>query len=252
MKGVEKSESVVGPLGVGTVPPLEVQCEAFSGSLAMLFQSVRQHKVDLMGVPLVPICQAYYAYILDHCGEDLELAASALVALSYLLEKKASLLLPSPEQAEPEMPEDGGDFEYVPTIQEFELAMSELQSWHESRSHNFFRGPSSEVVYELPYDLSEVTSGDLARALERLLRRAVPEKPEILGKPRRSLADQMTLVARELPLEFALLENIVVGEFTRSEIVWWFLALLELIRLGQARVKVEGEEVFFARAEGRA
>jgi segregation and condensation protein A len=218
----------------------------------MLFQSVRQHKVDLMGVPLVPICQAYYAYILDHCGEDLELAASALVALSYLLEKKASLLLPSPEQDEPEMPEEGGDFEYVPTIQEFELAMSELQSWHESRSHNFFRGPSSEVVYELPYDLSEVTSGDLARALERLLRRAVPEKPEILGKPRRSLADQMTLVARELPIEFALLENIVVGEFTRSEIVWWFLALLELIRLGQARVKVEGEEVFFARAEGRA
>jgi hypothetical protein len=62
----------------------------------------------------------------------------------------------------------------------------------------------------------------------------------------------MTLVARELPIEFALLENIVVGEFTRSEIVWWFLALLELIRLGQARVKVEGEEVFFARAEGRA
>jgi segregation and condensation protein A len=218
----------------------------------MLFQSVRQHKVDLMGVPLVPICQAYYAYILDHCGEDLELAASALVALSYLLDKKASLLLPSPEQDEPEMPEEGGDFEYVPTIQEFELAMSELQSWHESRSHNFFRGPSSEVVYELPYDLSEVTSGDLARALERLLRRAVPEKPEILGKPRRSLADQMTLVARELPIEFALLENIVVGEFTRSEIVWWFLALLELIRLGQARVKVEGEEVFFARAEGRA
>ena len=38
-----------------------------------------------------------------------------------------------------------------------------------------------------------------------------------------------------------------VGEYTRTDAVYWFLALLELIRLGAATVKLDGEEVLFAK-----
>ena len=57
----------------------------------------------------------------------------------------------------------------------------------------------------------------------------------------------MVIVLKALPGEFQTLDEIVTGEFTRSEVVWWFLALLELIRLGQALVKIEEGEVRFAR-----
>jgi hypothetical protein len=41
-----------------------------------------------------------------------------------------------------------------------------------------------------------------------------------------------------------------VGDFTRSEVVWWFLALLELIRLGQARVDLKDGDVRFKSHQG--
>ena len=245
MKLAESSAPVVGPLGIAHEPPISIECDAFSGSLGLLLQSVKNHKVDLLGVPMLPICEAYFAYVLQTTEHDLDQAAAALAALAYLLERKAWMLIPIPED------EPSGDdllepFEYDPTIHEFGPAIAALWHAHEERESHYFRSAGDEALYEVPFDLSEVSSGDLARALERLLRRAVPEKPEILSKPRRSLADQMVIVAKTLPDAYKPLDEIVEGEFTRSEAVWWFLALLELIRLGRAKVALMDGEVMFA------
>ena len=113
------------------------------------------------------------------------------------------------------------------------------------REQIFFRTIEGAAAYELPIDTETVTTADLARALEFLLARAVPDPIEPLGRPRRSLSEQMGIVLRALPREPATLDQIVTGEFTRAEVVWWFLALLELIRLGQATVVLrEGEPAF--------
>ncbi|MBC8065627.1 MAG: hypothetical protein H7Y17_12410, partial [Chlorobia bacterium] len=96
-----------------------------------------------------------------------------------------------------------------------------------------------------------VSGGDLAKALEKLLRRAAPESIKPLGKPRKSLSDQMRVVLHALSNEWRSLEDMVEDPFTRSEAVYWFLALLELVRLGQAAAQVEGEDVVFARANSK-
>jgi segregation and condensation protein A len=225
---------------------IEIECPAFTGPLAMLFECVRKHKVDLLGVPLQPICEAYFRYVLDHSLEDLDRAAAALVALCYLLERKAHLLIPAPEVEMDELPYEDGEWEYEPSLHEFVPAIEALRMCESERDQHYYRSGASEALYEMPYELKDVTPGDLARAFERLLKRAVPEKPEILSKPRRSLADQMDIVAAALPTEFTPLDQIITDPFTVGEAVWWFLALLELIRLGQAEVRVEGEEVLFA------
>ena len=122
--------------------------------------------------------------------------------------------------------------------------------WHEERSQMFFRAPDAgPEPYELPLNLENVSSGDLARALERLLLRAKPEPVRPLGKPRKSLSDQMRIVLHALSESWQSLDDMVEDPFTRSDAVYWFLALLELIRLGQAAAKVEGEAVLFARAK---
>ncbi|MBS1707310.1 MAG: segregation/condensation protein A [Armatimonadetes bacterium] len=237
--------AVVGPLGVTSPPEIHIECEAFQGSLGALFLCVHDHKIDLLDVPMAPICEAYFHYVLATTDTDLEQAAVALAALAYLLERKAWALIPT-EQEEPE--DDALSIAAEPYAHLFEPAVRNLLERREERDLLFFRW--SENVrhpYELPFDTSDVQIGDLAGVLERLLARAVPDTMEPLGKPRRSLAEQMLVVLRALPLEFSSLDSIVVGEFTRSEVVWWFLALLELIRLGQARVRVSEYDVLFAR-----
>ncbi len=229
-------------LGLVAPPPIEIECEVFQGSLATLVKCAQNHKVDLLGVPLMPICEAYLAYLIETAAQDLDAAASALIALAYLLERKAWLLIPT--EAEPEIEEEL-ELE-PPTAQEYTPVIETLRMWHEERELRFFRSGDSDS-YELPFELGSVTPKDLAMALERLLRRAQPEPLEHLGKPRRSLSEQMVIVLRSLQEDWLSLDQLIVGSFTRSEAVWWFLALLELIRLGQAAVRLEEGDVRFAK-----
>src|SRR5579862_9053880 len=86
--------TAIAALGVVAPPPILVQTPTFDGSLGMLFQCVRDQKVDLMEVPLAPICEAYFLYLMQSADVQLDEAAAALIALAYLLERKAWGLLP--------------------------------------------------------------------------------------------------------------------------------------------------------------
>ena len=84
-----KPEEAVSPLGVVSPPPIYVDSPYFSGSLGALFGCVRERKLDLALVPLLPICEAYFSYLLQATFSDLDHRTAALSALAYLLERKA-------------------------------------------------------------------------------------------------------------------------------------------------------------------
>jgi chromatin segregation and condensation protein Rec8/ScpA/Scc1 (kleisin family) len=132
-----------------------------------------------------------------------------------------------------------------PYIDEFKPAIEDLRARAEVREHLFFRSPEGAESYELPIEYTQVSVADLSRALERLIARAKPDDFEAPTKPQRSLSEMMIVVMRALPQDPRPLDEIVTGEFTRSEVVWWFLALLELIRLGQARATLKDGDVLF-------
>ncbi len=241
-----RSDSVTA-LGIIAPPPIRVTTPTFDGSLANLFQCVRERRIELRDVPLLPICEAYFEYLLASPTIHLEEAAAALTALAYLLERKAWAILLSWEQAEIgiegalELPE--------PTVNEFDVAIEALVQWQQERSRQFFRttggGPDP---YEVPYVLDEVALPDLARAFERLLARASPEPIESLARPRKSLAEGMAAVLLALSATPRRLEDLLRPPYTRSDAVLWFLALLELIRLGRVLVTTLDGEALFAQA----
>jgi segregation and condensation protein A len=236
----------VSALGVIAPPPIHVTTPTFDGSLGTLFRCVREHKVQLLEVPLFPICEAYFIYLLKAELRDLDEAAAALAALSYLLERKAWALLPVPEP-EPDLEEAMELPE--PSTHEYDMAIDVLKVWHEERSQQFFRSPEvGPDPYELPYTLGNVSPEDLARAFQKLLRRAQPEEVRPLGKPRKSLSDQMVIVLKAMTNDFQTLDQLITDPFTKSEAVYWFLALLELVRLGQVAVRLTEADVEFARA----
>ena len=232
-------------LGVVAPPPILIQTPTFEGSLATLFRCVRDQKLDLMTIPLGPVCESYFEYLIQSQDAELDEAAAALAVLAYLLERKAWGLLPV-EEEEPEFEES-----LVlpdPTAYEFAEVIDVLKVWQEARSKLFFRAPEAESnVYEIPYTVGDITVGDLARAFERLLRRAQPDSIQLLSKPRKSLQEQMRVVLLTLTEEFRPIESLFVGAYTRSDAVYWFLALLELIRLRLAGVLLAEDEVLFAK-----
>lgn len=240
------AKAAISALGVISPPPIHVQTPTFDGSLGTLFAFVRDSKVDLLDVPLLPICEAYFAYMITARLEDLDEAAAALSALAYLLERKAWMLLPVPDP-EPEYEES---MELIdPTAYQYAAAIEALRIWHEDRQCLFFRSPDAGPdPYELPYTLTNVTPADLALAFDRLLRRAEPEPIAPLNKPRRSLAEHMKVVLGAISTDWHTLESLVPDPFTREEAVYWFLGLLELMRLGQVQARLTDDgDVEFAR-----
>lgn len=241
-----KADLAISALGVVAPPPIHVQSPAFEGSLAMLFNCVREHRVELLDIPLAPICEAYFAYILAAPETGLDEAAAALVALAYLLERKAWLLLPTPE---PE-PEEFDALEPLePTVHEFAAAIEALRLWHAERSSLFFRAPEAgPSPYELPYELEEVSPADLARAFERLMSRAEPELLDPPTRDVRSLVEVIDAVLLAVSDTWRPLELLLPEHYTRTDAVYWFLAILELIRLGQVAVRAsDASGVEFAR-----
>ena len=232
----------IGTFGLAQPPEIHLEFPGFTGSLALLFQCVKDRQLDLLGVPLAPVCEAYLRYVLESADHDLESAAVALAGLAYLIERKAWLLLPVDQE-----PEGDELLEVLqPYIDQFRPAIDDLRNRAEERESLFFRSPDGADAYELPIEYASVTVADLSRALERLLARAKPDEEFDAGtKPQRSLSEMMIVVMRALPDDFKPLDEIVTAEFTRSEVVWWFLALLELIRLGQARVVLKDGDVLF-------
>lgn len=235
----------LGAWGIAQPPPIDIESPGFSGSLAALFQGAHDRRIDLMQVPLLPICQAYFEYLLGFETIDLDESAAAMMALAYLLERKAWGLLPTPD---PE-PDIDDDFTLsLPTAHEYAIAIEALKVWREERERFYFRPlDAAPDPYEVPCALGEVTPSDLARALERLLRKATPMEVGSLSQPRRSLSEQMVVVLGALTKRWARLDDLVPTPFTREDAVYWFLALLELIRLGQAKVQLAEEDVLFAR-----
>lgn len=239
-----RADERLSPLGVIAPPAIHVESPRFTGSLATLFTCVKERKVDLLDVPLFPICEAYFAYLIEAAIEDLDEAAAALAALAYLLERKAWALLPTPE---PEPESDEALELLMPTSHEYKAAIEALREWQEEREKRFFRpqeaGPDP---YELPFVLGNVSINDLARALERVLQRAEPEPVQPLGKPRRSLSEQMSIVLKRLSGDWVGLEQLLDERFTRADAVYSFLAVLELVRLGQISLRLKDDTVQFA------
>jgi chromatin segregation and condensation protein Rec8/ScpA/Scc1 (kleisin family) len=88
----------------------------------------------------------------------------------------------------------------------------------------------------------------LARAFERLMSRAEPELPNPPSRDVRSLAEVIDAVLLAVSDTWRSLDALLPERYTRTDAVYWFLAILELIRLGQVGVRAaEAHGVEFAR-----
>ncbi|MGH2638104.1 MAG: segregation/condensation protein A [Rhabdochlamydiaceae bacterium] len=245
----QETQALVTSLGLVSPPPIHVQCDAFEGTLVALFLCVKDHKINLEEIPLAPICQAYFSYLIQSKDVSLDEAASALAALAYLLERKAWGLLPSSEEP-PEELEIEGNLSLISHIDEFEEVIEVLQVYRSERERLYFRpGSEGTSALQLELEIGEVQASDLASVLQQLLAKALPDltPPELKAGP--SIAEVMAQTLSRLDTSrWSTIGEIMPMVFSKTEAVYIFLALLELIRLGQVAVELNDQkEVLFAR-----
>lgn len=206
------------------------------GSLGWLVGLIRRHRLDLLELQLAPIAEACWEYW-QEVG-DLDEGGDAVAALAYLTERKAERLLAPPDEPETEEPE----LLWTSLPEQYRTAMVNLAGLESHRALLFFRRAAPDMEdYELPLPFGQLDSMRLLLALQSLLERALPlDEQTIPERPHVSIHARMIEIRHALqqynqPTPF---ERFLPVNGNRIEILGYFLAMLELLRLQQVEVEL--------------
>ncbi len=233
---------------------LRVKLASFEGPLDLLLHLIKRDEIDIYDIPIAHITRQYLEMIEAMRLLDLEVAGEFLVMAATLMRIKARLLLP-PSPLEPE--EAGGDprAELVQRLLEYrkfkEVSLT-LREREERRSLVHGRGYAPPVESNEPLPLKPISLFQLIDALRAALTRRGGEVVHEVMLPPVTMEEKMEEIRTALAAGWGQVRFAEVIErcHLRIEIIATFMALLELIRLGEiaARQYEEfGEIWLFAR-----
>lgn len=214
-----------------------VDLEAFHGPLDLLLYLIEKNEVDIYDIPIAKITDQYIDYINVAGHIDLEQIGDFLIIASYLLFLKSKMLLPKHE------PEDKGDDYEADPREELVQRLLEYKKFKEAANYlaevmqednlTFFRSTDFEP------EINEVLVAEVKLLVnaykEVLARMAAQNYTPILEIPVSdvNVTDKMQELLEELynnPLGISL-QDLFAGATSRREVLAYFLALLELMRL---------------------
>jgi segregation and condensation protein A len=229
----------------------KVQLEVFEGPLDLLLYLVKKDEVDIYDISIERITTQYLAYLETFEVLQIEVAGEFLVMAANLLYIKSRTLLPKDQQMpDEEVEEEDPRWELIRQLIEyrkFKEAASHLRDQEERQQALFPRAacldPSLAPIMDENMLLGDVGIFDLINAFQRALKR-LPVK-EIEGEIHEetfTVTDRINhlvnMVDHGVAMRFDELFN---ASSSRSELVVTFLAILELIRMKQFRVRQEAQ-----------
>ena len=239
----------------------KVRVPLFEGPLDLLLHLIRENKIDIYDIPISIITHQYLEYIELLKELDLDIAGEFLVMAATLIHIKSRMLLPIEETADTEELEDPR-LELVQRLlayREFRDASLGLREREEQWSEVMYRAPeanpdldeSEDGSGELP--LFNLNIFDLLMALRKILDR-VPSEIASITKEALSIKDSMAHIIEALRgSEAVRFEDLFEGVASKPHLIITFIALLEAIKIGLARVYQEAEfgQLWVIRPEDR-
>jgi segregation and condensation protein A len=222
---------------------ITVRVESFVGPLDLLLHLCRTNEMDLSKLSLRAITDQYLAHLESVQFQDLETAGSFMVMAATLIYLKSKLLLP----ANPDDPDEMLDEEGEALKRELEERLHEyarvkaLGTWlaeREAEQTLIFGRTTAELPPPEDIPLEDLSMHLLQRAMQRLIEDQKGRVPRQIEPNPLSVLERMSEMLELLRSTWSLLFSSVAGpERLRAEWVVTLLALLELVRLGQARAR---------------
>ncbi len=223
---------------------INIKIPVFEGPFDLLLHLIRENKLDIYDIPIALITGRYLEYIDIMKELNLEIAGEFLVMAATLIHIKSRMLLPPDEQAPPEELEDPR-IELVQRLVEYQRykdAAGNLKIREEEWIRIFHREPiSSEGEEEGELYLFDLGLFDLLDAFKKILDKAPPEVGSIT-KETLTVKDRMSVIMEIIEGQAVVrFEDLFKENVTKIQLIITFVALLELIRLGLARVYQESQ-----------
>ena len=226
-----------------------VSLRQFEGPLDLLLHLITRAKVDIKDIFVSEITEQYLAS-LDGLDElDMDVASEFLTMAATLLEIKSRALLPRPPKPEEEG-EESPEQALIRRLEEYKLykeSAGRMKEFEQAAMQVFSKLPEEYPLPPQPVELTGLSLEGLVRAVERIIaRQAQTEEP---GRVFRAITrDKFTIeqcvfnLTTRLKKGPVLFTDMLSRDVTRDEIVSYFMAMLELLKMG--RLHAEQEQAF--------
>ena len=230
----------------------KVKLEVFEGPLDLLLYLIKKEELNIYDIPITRVTGQYLEYLGLMEVLDLDIAGEFLVMAATLMQIKSRMLLPpDPEGLETE--EADPRAELVKRLLEykaFKEAADRLRGFEFERSKLFTRtGVEPEAD---PGDLSvvDVSLFELLNAFTKVLKNLPKDVIHEVVKDEFTVAEKVhqifNLLAKQATVRFS---DLFKSAKNKSEVITTFLALLELVRLREVRVRQDAhfEDIVISR-----
>ena len=231
---------------------IPVKLEVFEGPLDLLLHLIDKNKIDIYDIPIVEITSQYMEYIRNMEREDLNVMSEFLVMAATLLDIKCRMLLPKEvnEEGEEEDPRQ----ELVEQLLQYKMykyVASELKDREGDADFVMYKKPSipEEVEqYVEPVDLDrllgDLTLSRLTDIFRDVMKRQTEKIHPVRSKFGKIEKEEVSLTEKFTYIHGYLKEHrrfsfrsLLKKQHSRMHIVVTFLAILELMKLGEIYVE---------------
>ena len=210
----------------------------FEGPLDLLLHLIRDQRLNILDLPMASVTRQYMDYLLLMEELNLEIAAEFIAMAAQLIQIKSRMLLPSPPaEGEAEDPRE----ELVQRLLTYQAIKEAAKEFSEMEGDwldvIFIRGLDIQDYARTEEEPIKATLIDLLGAYRDALKRLLPPPPVEVMTPQKTLEQRIAEVLDFLQtggwLPFV---DLLAMSRNREELVLTFLALLELVKNGQARL----------------
>lgn len=231
----ERSGAAAGPL-VSLFPDssYKVHLSEFDGPLDLLLHLIKEAKIDIKNIFISKITEQYLEYMSQLDDLDLERASEFLEMAATLLEIKSKSMLPKVE----EIMEAGESDEnrLMRQLEEYKLIKEASEKLHTLENVNRFYKAPDESVSDYRYILKALNIEGLLNAFSMLLHKVEKESAPVV--PKEIKKDRFTVAEKMIIIKDVILRRRVISffelfdrDYSKSEIINTFLALLELLKM---------------------
>ena len=224
----------------------EFKLKDFDGPLDLLLTLVGKAQIDIRDIFVSEITDQYLEIVRNAPDLNMDESSDFLVMAATLLEIKSRAMLPKPPQPEDEDPET----ELIRRLEEykqFRETADNMKRFEEAAKHVFTKLPEEYPLPPQEYELTGLTLKGLTEAFIRIWSRkpALDDNPESNHyAPRNIRRDSHTVQECMLDLINTMkkkkrmrFDEAFAGAPTREAVVTYFLAVLELLKLGQMHIR---------------
>lgn len=232
---------------------IEVKLTAFEGPLDLLLHLIEKNKVDIYDIPIAVIAEQYLEYLDDMPKADMDNMSEFLVMAATLLKIKSQMLLP--KKADQEGEEEDPRAELVQRLIEYKIykyASSELKDLEVEANKAIFKSPTlpegvldpEEIIHPEEIIAQQgVTLFELKKIFEFVMRRSNDKVDPIRSKFGEIRQDEVRIEDKIIYIQNQILDKrklyfreLLETQATKVEIIVTFLALLELMKIGNLQV----------------